>query len=119
MIKNLVKSSLQTVDEFTMSVKETVANIEKVSNQEESEQIPSSVAQDVPQEEAISQKKEAEEGGQDDVIFKKCTSKKGYDEYISKTSHLRLPSKNFRLLCEDAKIISQLNIAQTRLPGSH
>ena len=82
MIKNLVKSSLQTVDEFTMSVKETVANIEKVSSLEESEQIPSSVAQDVPQEEAISQKEEAEEGGQDDVIFKKCTSKRGYDEYI-------------------------------------
>ena len=104
MIKNLVKSSLQTVDEFTMSVKETVANIEKVSAQEESEQIPSSEAPEVPQEEAIPQKEEAEEGGQDDVIFKKCTSKRGYDEYISKTSHLRGPSKNFRLLCEDAKL---------------
>ena len=48
MIKNLVKSSLQTVDEFTMSVKETVANIEKVSAQEESEQIPLSEAPEVP-----------------------------------------------------------------------
>ena len=63
MIKNLVKSSLQTVDEFTMSVKETVANIEKVSAQEESEQIPSSEAPEVPQEEAIPQKEEAEDGG--------------------------------------------------------
>ena len=53
MIKNLVKSSLQTVDEFTMSVKETVANIEKVSAQEESEQIPSPEAPEVPQEEAM------------------------------------------------------------------
>ena len=108
MIKNIVKTSIQTVDEITMAnVKEKVTNIEKVTSPKEIEANPLSLAQANPQAEVISQKKEEEKEKAlhlDYREFKKCTSKKGYKEYRRKASQPNLPLKNLRLLCEDAKL---------------
>ena len=106
MLKNIVKSSLHTIDEITMkSVKENIAQFEKSGDQEEIEENPltsefqnvEAAETNIPSSETAEKKEDVDEG-----IFKKCVSKKGYDDYIKKVPQLISSSKHFNRLYQDA-----------------
>ena len=88
MIKNIVKSSLHTIDEITMkSVKENIVQFEKSGDQEGNDENPltsefqnvEAALTNIPSKDTAEKKEDV-----DEEIFKKCVSKKGYDDYRTK-----------------------------------